>query len=242
MESTLTEMSDVDRQRQAKALGDPTRHRIFRLVLESRAPLTVSDLTNELGFNHNAIRQHLAQLRDAELVVEEREPRLTPGRPRLIYRVHPDALGVWGANGPYEHLAEMLVEVTRTGAAPRDVGREFGRRQVEGFGSAADGDAALDAITYEATMRGFRPHAETDGENVNLVLQNCPFAAAAARDPQTVCDLHLGLAEGMAVTLGRVRVNGLVAFDPRQAGCRLQMSITNVPVEIKPRISTKRRR
>ncbi len=49
----------ADLQRQAKALGDPTRHRLFRYIAEAQAPVTVAELTSFAGLNHNAIRQHL---------------------------------------------------------------------------------------------------------------------------------------------------------------------------------------
>ncbi|HEX2849969.1 MAG TPA: helix-turn-helix domain-containing protein, partial [Acidimicrobiales bacterium] len=56
-------------RRRAKALGDPTRRRIFQRIAAAPDPTTVADLTGELGLNHNAIRQHLGKLRDAALVV-----------------------------------------------------------------------------------------------------------------------------------------------------------------------------
>lgn len=49
-------------QEQARALGDPTRHAIFRNIAEAGGPVGVAELTEQLGLNHNAIRQHLAKL------------------------------------------------------------------------------------------------------------------------------------------------------------------------------------
>ena len=43
------------------------------------------ELTGYAGLNHNAIRQHLAILKDAGLVTEEAERRDRPGRPRRLY-------------------------------------------------------------------------------------------------------------------------------------------------------------
>ncbi len=61
-------------QQQARALGDPTRHAIFSLISESDRALGVSELTDRFALNHNAIRQHLARLVDADLVVERKAP------------------------------------------------------------------------------------------------------------------------------------------------------------------------
>ncbi|TAN24836.1 MAG: ArsR family transcriptional regulator, partial [Actinomycetota bacterium] len=55
---------------EAKALGDPTRYRIFRYIDDAKRPVYVNELTDLLNVNHNAVRQHLAVLKDAHLVDE----------------------------------------------------------------------------------------------------------------------------------------------------------------------------
>ena len=57
-------------QQQARALGDPTRHAIFRYIADGDGPADVAEITAHFGLNHNAIRQHLAKLISAGLVVE----------------------------------------------------------------------------------------------------------------------------------------------------------------------------
>ena len=68
-------------QREARALGDPTRHRLFHYIVDSKQPVGVAELTACVQLNHNAVRQHLAVLKEAELVIEEVEIRDRPGRP-----------------------------------------------------------------------------------------------------------------------------------------------------------------
>ena len=63
-------MTEPSLQHQARALGDPTRHAIFRHVSDAPAPVGVAELTQLLGLHHNAIRQHLAKLVEARLLVE----------------------------------------------------------------------------------------------------------------------------------------------------------------------------
>ena len=60
-------------QREARALGDPTRHRLFRYIADAPEPVGVAELTSHVGLNHNAVRQHLAVLKEAGLVREETE-------------------------------------------------------------------------------------------------------------------------------------------------------------------------
>ena len=75
-------------QRQARALGDPTRYRIFRYVAEAPEPVGVAQITAHVELHHNGVRQHLAKLCDAGLLLEE-TVRSGPGRPSLRYRLGP---------------------------------------------------------------------------------------------------------------------------------------------------------
>ena len=78
------------------------------------------------------------------------------------------------------------------------MGRLEGRRIA---GESADtSDAAL--IELDLTRRGFRPSRSERGRRLEPVLGRCPFAEVAVDDPDTVCQLHLGLAEGLAEGLG----------------------------------------
>src|SRR4051794_28809500 len=108
-------------QTQARALGDPTRHGIFRYLADADAPVGVAELTAHFGLNHNAIRQHLARLVAAQLVTETTAPPAGRGRPRLQYVVDPSSESRWGVVGPYERLSMLLTEVVRSGEEPVEV-------------------------------------------------------------------------------------------------------------------------
>src|SRR5437763_12541308 len=116
-----------DVSRQAKALGDPTRHAVFRAVVDNDGPIDVATLTARFGLNHNAIRQHLNKLCAAGLVVEEVGPPSGPGRPRLQYRPALATNEDWGIPSPYEALSVLLVRALARGRSPREVGVEAGR-------------------------------------------------------------------------------------------------------------------
>ncbi len=207
-------------QMQARALGDPTRHEVFRYIAAAEWPVDVAELTEHVAVHHNAVRQHLTKLVDAGLVTEATAPPAGRGRPRLVYTVDPSAESRWGATGPYERLSLLLSEVIRTGDSPTDVGRRAGRRAVA---PAAGGDADPVAGLVVAMDRyGFEPTATRRGNQVDVVLGVCPYATAALADPDTVCGLHLGLAYGVADTLGGPVIDELVRRDPRRGGCRLR--------------------
>lgn len=211
-------MVEEELQKEARALGDPTRHRLFRYVAEAPGPVGVAELTDFVRLNHNAVRQHLAVLKDAGLVIEEVEDRSRPGRPRLLYRLAPEAAGRWGTPGAYAWLASLLSDALRRHIESRQVGRQEGHRR--GAELAGNGEP-VDLFETEIERRGFRPTRVERGRTVELVLGRCPFADVAGSDPDTVCQLHLGLAEGLAEGLGGLEVEGLVAKDPKRAGCRL---------------------
>jgi predicted ArsR family transcriptional regulator len=211
-------------QRRARALGDPTRHAIYRAVVEHGGPIDVATLTARFGLNHNAIRQHLAKLYAAGLVLEEVAPHEGRGRPRLQYRPSLAAEGDWGIPSPYEDLSLMLVEMVGTGSSAREVGAEAGRRIAA---ELPDTDDPVDRLEINASRHGFQPRRAHTRSTVDLVLGRCPFQAAASAAPDIVCALHRGLAEGIAeATGGGIEVTDLIVRDPRRAGCRLKLRPT----------------
>ena len=210
-------MGTTDIQREARALGDPTRHRLFRYIVGSERPVAVAELTAYVQLNHNAVRQHLAVLKDAGLILEEVESRNRPGRPRLLYRLHPEMAGNWGTPGAYAWLAGLLAEALQHDWTAREVGRQEGLRRSQ---DSLDGDP-MDAMEQELVGSGFRPRRSDQNRQMSFILERCPFTDVAATYPEMVCQLHLGLAEGLAEGLGALTVDRLTAKDPHQAGCRL---------------------
>jgi predicted ArsR family transcriptional regulator len=212
-------------QQQARALGDPTRYAIFQFVGDSGAPVRVAALTQHFGMNHNAIRQHLAKLGDAGLVVEEVAARSGPGRPALQYRLAAGVPGTWDAQGPYEDLAVLLLEILADGRPARDVGRAAGKRAA----ASAAGVTTVDRLCGEMQRRGFEPHVvEHDAGDAELLLGRCPFITAATAQPDVVCEIHRGLAEGFVEGAG-FEVH-LTVRAPSDGGCRIQLSSATAAV------------
>jgi len=208
-------------QEQARALGDPTRHSVFRYVADADRPVDVAELTAHFGLNHNAIRQHLAKLVAAKLLVETKAGTATGlGRPRLVYVVDPTADGQWGVTGPYERLSRLLLEVIRTGRTPQEVGRAAADQLRV---ASVSGNLAAD-VTAAMARQGFEPEVRMVKDGAEIILHNCPFEAAARADREVVCALHLGIAEGLAEGTDGT-VDELIAYDPRRAGCRVRLRL-----------------
>ncbi|MFP3908128.1 MAG: helix-turn-helix transcriptional regulator [Acidimicrobiales bacterium] len=210
----------ADLQQQARALGDPTRHGIFRYLADAERPVGVAELTAHFGLNHNAIRQHLAKLDDAGLVVRSVARHDGPGRPPLVFEVDPTAGSRWNVTGPYERLARWLAEIIRTGDSAREVGRRAGASQVLVGTEVPDG---LGELVDQMTRQGFDPALDDRPEGLDVVLKSCPYESTALADPDTICSLHLGFAEGVAERVGGIAIGGLHPLDPRQAHCRLRV-------------------
>lgn len=213
-------MTEATLQEQARALGDPTRHAIFRHLADADRPLGVAEINDHFDLNHNAIRQHLAKLVAAGLVIEATVRGTGRGRPRLVYRVDPAVDGQWGTAGPYERLSGLLLEIIRTGRGAEEVGR----RAADRFGVPSPTGDAVDDLTGAMARNGFDPEVRPNPEGAEIVLHRCPFVSSAVTDRETVCALHLGIAEGIVAGTD-ARVDELVAYDPRKADCRLRVEV-----------------
>lgn len=207
-------------QQQARALGDPTRHAIFRYIADADHPVGIAELNEHFPLNHNAIRQHLAKLVAAGLVVEGKAAHAGPGRPRLVYTLAPDVDGQWGTSGPYERLSLLLVEMIRTGREAEEVGRDA----ADQFRiPSPSGDPVAD-ITAAMARQGFDPEVRPARGGYEIVLHKCPFAHVALADRSTICALHLGIAEGLLDGTSAT-VDELVGYDPRKADCCLRIRV-----------------
>ena len=217
----------VTLQEQARALGEPTRHEIFRYLLRAPGEVGVAELTAHLRLHHNAVRQHLAKLVAAGLLVETFAPRARPGRPPLRYRLSSEAENRWGPTGPFERLSHLLLEVIRTGDTPVEVGRRAGRRYRASSGPAPGESArqAVGRLVHTMAREGFDPDVRSHGVRVDVVLRTCPFESTATADPAVVCQLHLGIARGFLEEGDGVVVDELVAGDPSAGDCRLRLRV-----------------
>lgn len=212
---------------QSQALGDSTRYRIFLAIRDAPEPIDVAALTERFGLNHNAIRQHLAKLSNAGLVVDEQRPASGRGRPPRAYRLAPGASERWGAAAPNELLSLMLLDLVDDDPEQTlAVGRAMGERLAQTRRPGADTPETLQAV---AVRLGFEPRRDTDdvdgveaAGDTAIVLDHCPFAAAASSAPGVVCTLHRGIAEGVCSAVGDGwHVVDLEVRPPAHAGCRI---------------------
>jgi predicted ArsR family transcriptional regulator len=197
----------------------------LRYLEESEGPVRVAAIAAHLDLNHTGIRRHLAALRDAGLVVEERASSGAPGRPPLQYRPARAGTARPAGAGMYEELTVVLLDLRTEGRSPRAAGADAGRRVVVSEGPTTD---SLDRLEAEMARRGFEPELRRTGSVVELVTRRCAVEAAAAADPDVVCEIHLGLIEGILEgTGGDLELRAATRRDPSRGGCRFDVA----PVE-----------
>lgn len=198
-----------DARRRARALATPTRRRLLDLLEAADAPRTAQDLAVDLEVHPTAVRQHMAVLLDTGLVEQVTLPAVGRGRPRVAYRPA-------GERDPYRWLAGALASGAGDGLTPREIGRRIG---AEHAGAGVDDLAG--ALVTEARRIGFRPELRANGDVIDIVLAECPFAEVASVSPHVVCDLHRGIAEGIVATADPTMGVELRPAPPHTAGCHL---------------------
>lgn len=212
----------ADLQTQARALGDPTRHEIFNYIAGSKQLVDVAELTQHFGFNHNAIRQHLAKLVDASLICESSTQTTGRGRPRLCYSISPAAQSRWGAIGPYERLSQLLTEVIHTQDTPAEVGRRAGKTIPTKNDESTD---PVDELVDAMASQGFDPSVKRKGKKIDITFGTCPFETSAKVDPDTVCEIHRGLTIGAAESLGSIVIDDHIHRDPEKGKCAVRCHV-----------------
>lgn len=211
-----------------RALAEPARRRVWDAVRAAGRPVGVAELARRCGVHPNTIRLHLARLVDAGLVAEEREPDRHPGRPG--YRYRPLAEDPVSEAVAYRRLAGLLASALRRGESARQAGRAAGARAATAAGAAAavarDGGDPVAAVIDVLAEEGFDPEpVRLSASAVEIVLRRCPFWEVAAEDPAVVCELHRGLAEGAAESIGGLTVEGLQVAEPGRGACRLRLRV-----------------
>lgn len=197
------------------ALDEPTRRRLYEYVVRQPAPVSRDDVAEALGVARPTVAFHLDRLVAEQLLAvghERRSGRSGPGagRPAKLYRRSDRHVSVSLPERQYELagqlLADAVEEADETGCSPREI---LGRRARErGAELAAGAPGVLETLEEH----GFEPRVQ-GGE---VLLANCPFQRLARTHTRLVCEMNLGLVEGMLTGAGesglRARLDPLPGF------------------------------
>lgn len=160
-----------------------SRVQILHLV-QTRSERTISELCEATGLHANTVREHLQRLIEGGYVIQTSERRTTRGRPRTLYSA---ATGAPGASSPVAR--EKVAEAARRG----DMLRRILDEEESDLGCEAT--YQLDALIDHLEESGFEPIIDED--ELRVELTPCPHAASAAEHRPILCQVHLGLMQGV---------------------------------------------
>lgn len=186
-----------------KALGDETRHALYRELSRSPVPRSAQELAGELGLHPNTVRAHLERLREVGLVEVTPVHRGGVGRPQHRYSLSPKAPALGFDPPAHALLAGLLAALAEQagagGGEAAAVGAAWGRRAVR----RTRAGSCLAALAAELERLGFEPAAEaTEGGAARIDFLHCPFRELAEAYPELVCNLHRGICAGVLERAG----------------------------------------
>ena len=204
------------------ALAHPSRARIADELSDSPDGLALAEVATRLGLSQSAVREHLKTMAATGLVAAERAPVHGRGGPRCATgwcRPRSRRCARRGRSSACWWGSWLTPTWTpgRAAAAGRAAALERGQA-----GGGAPG------IVAELAALGFAPRevsneADARRGRLDLRLGSCPFReAVAAPGGGLVCQIHRGMAEGMAEEPAPgARLTQFVPQDPARAGCRV---------------------
>jgi predicted ArsR family transcriptional regulator len=204
-------------------LQQPTRRRLYALLIELAGAATTDELAERLGLHPNGVRTHLRRMRDAGLVTHRRSavPR---GRPRDEWAVAPGALPAGEPPRADGALARWLARaIPAKPARLREVeatGREIGREL-----AAHSTRPPAQAIGDVLAALGFQPEIDLRAEGrFSCRLGNCPYRESVRQNQAVVCTLHRGITRGVLDQLApAARLTRFIPHDPDRAGCEVEI-------------------
>lgn len=211
----------------ARALGEETRFRIYRRLCLTHEPTSVSDLARTFSLHPNAIRQHLARLEQAGLVISRPHREGGAGRPRRMYRANPEPLQFGAPAQPMAALIEPLEDALKLLPDDRELLVAFGRAWGVAWAGRRKGENGLprgrrgqaELLAGELAMWGWAPSTRQDDGQFRLATGRCLFRGGPPGRNELGCAVEEGLLAGLVEGLLQAPAESTVE------GCALEVSI-----------------
>lgn len=187
-----------------------SRVQLLHLV-QSRSERTIGELCEATGLHANTVREHLQRLIEGGYVIATTEHRTTRGRPRTLYTA---ATGAPGASSP----------VARDKAKAAARRGDLMRRMLPAAASDLSQSATyqLDALVEHLEESGFEP--VVDDVRLTIDLSPCPHAAGRPEDRPLLCQVHLGLMQGVLTEAGGPLAADCVRTSAESTDCTVQLA------------------
>ncbi|MCM2531656.1 helix-turn-helix domain-containing protein [Neobacillus pocheonensis] len=194
-------------------LSDPTRYYIYQYITKRHQEVTVQEVADNFNIHPNVARLHLSKLEDVNMLISETKKTGKGGRPSRLYRLSDDVIQLHFPFRDYMLLSNVAIQTMMTlgeegKKALYQTGKRFGIEVIEqeiakrSLGDELDFDQKLTILKSAATLAGFYPEFEVNGEKTKIYFQifNCPFKEVAEEN-ETVCSMHHEFLKGMFETL-----------------------------------------
>jgi predicted ArsR family transcriptional regulator len=195
----------------ANAFGDPTRREIYLHLRDAGTGLTSSEVADHFELHPNVARHHLDKLAGGGYLVVELARGESAGRPSKRYQAREPAEHRFSFPPRRDDLLATLLARSLQLLPPdqatlmaEEVGYDYGRALAarmepsEGHRSVR---AAVTSVADALTAHGFAAHAESQGESLMIISEQCPFGEAAQQFPHVVCAVDRGMVRGMMAGL-----------------------------------------
>lgn len=197
-----------------------SRVRILHLLFEAgtsqaRPHRTIGELCEATALHPNTVREHLQRLIEGGYVVPTTEHRTTRGRPRVLYSA---------VTGTPEASSPVAKQKADDAARRGDL-----LRRVLQTGPSMLGEQAvyqLDALVEHLEESGFEPVIDEDSLTVELTP--CPHAAARPEHRPVLCQVHLGLMQGVLAQAGGPLTARCVRSATRPEECTVELDRTGL--------------
>ena len=193
-----------------------SRVRILHLV-QARPHRTIGELCEATALHPNTVREHLQRLIEGGYVVQATEHRTTRGRPRVLYSA---------ATGAPEASSPVAKQKADDAARRGDLLRRVLQTDPSGLGRRAT--YQLDALVEHLEESGFEPVVDED--RLTVELTPCPHAAARPEHRPVLCQVHLGLMQGVLAQAGGPLVARCVRSAARPEECTVELDRGDRPV------------
>jgi predicted ArsR family transcriptional regulator len=190
-------------------LSDPTRYYIYQYITKRHQEVTVQEVAENFNIHPNVARLHLSKLEDVNMLVSETKKTGKGGRPSRLYRLSDDVIQLHFPFRDYMLLSKVAIQTMLTlGEAGKQAlyltGKKFGAEVIEqelakrSLGDELDFDQKLNILKSAATLAGFYPEFEVNGDQTKIYFQiyNCPFKEVA-EEHEAVCNMHQEFLKGM---------------------------------------------
>lgn len=206
----------------------PTRLKILELVEIQPVPTTLAAIVRNCGLHENTVRAHLEELtRDGYLQKTKAESE-GRGRPAWLFSaVTPTE------TSPYASLASALAEVLHETSENPTLdavlaGAKWGKQLNYGL-PTSDQSTTSEQEVKERVLGvlddiGFEP--SSDAKTEEITLNRCPLIEAANKHPDIICNVHLGVIEGVAESLGFTSDGSVLLPFSAPGQCSLNLVIT----------------